>query len=48
VFAAVLIVSVTAAGDADVGWTGADGTKLQEAPAGNPLQLKVTASENDP
>ncbi len=48
VLVVVRIASETAAGDADVGCTVAEGEKLQLAPTGRPLQPKVTGSPNDP
>jgi hypothetical protein len=48
VFVAVLTVSVTVTGLADVGFTVLEGEKLQVAFAGSPLQLNVTVCPNEP
>ena len=45
---AVLMVSVTETGLAEVGKTVLDGKKLQAAPAGKPLHDKSTAALNEP
>jgi hypothetical protein len=42
------MVSDTTTGDAEVGFTDADGEKLQVAPVGSPLHERLTVPANDP